>query len=648
MRRIWPTVRELIRGRVLVSLVLLGTSGPALLSIPSCQGHDYAYTEQIPLDLLFGSPSRSRPKVAPDASMLAYSAPVRQVQNIWIGAVGSRDFRPITRDTLRGISKFYWAPDSRHILYFQDQDGNEHWHLYTVNIYTGEQRDLTPFPEVSAGLVGLRPDIPDHVLITLNRRDPSLQDVYRLDFPSGELTMVVENPGQVADWIVAPDFTVRGAVKASDRGGFELIVRDKKGEGWRSLVHWGADEVISSGNVSFDVDGRSAYMLDSRESNTARLVRVNLASGKTDVLLDDPQHDVYVGLTDPFTGRPQVGVIIKDRDSLVVLDSTVAEDIGAIERLHRGDPFLTSYDKDNKLWVVGFSTDNEPSPYYLYDRTARTAAFLFYDRPNLIDYALAEMEPVSFEARDGLVIHGYLTFPPGRSRRGLPMVLNVHGGPWARDYWGFDPEAQWLANRGYLCMQVNYRGSVGYGKDFQSAGDREWGGRMEDDLEDAVKWAVHQGYADPGRVGIYGYSYGGYAALIGITKTPELYRCAISMGGPTDLVSLVESFPPHWSTASEIWYEKVGHPKTDRAFLRARSPITHVDSVRVPVMIVQGANDARVPQEDADRFVRELEKRNVTVEYMLLPDEGHQISRPGNRLKVYARMERFLDRYLND
>ena len=329
-----------------------------------------------------------------------------------------------------------------------------------------------------------------------------------------------------------------------------------------------------------------------------------------------------------------------------MLDPEVEPDYQAIRALNSGDPGFAGRDEADATWLVTFTDDERPIQYFAYDRASRTGTFLFTTRPELADYELARMEPFSFAARDGLTVHGYVTFPPGGGRTGLPAVLNVHGGPQARDTWGFDPEAQWLANRGYLCIQVNYRGSTGYGKAFVSAGDREWGGKMHDDLLDAVAYVVDQGWADRDKVAIYGGSYGGYAALVGAAFTPDVFCCAVDVVGPSNLQTLLESIPPYWAPMKMQLYKRAGNPETDQEFLWSRSPLSRARDIRIPLLIAQGANDPRVKQAESEQIVAALKEAGIEHEYMLFPDEGHGFAKPQNRLKFYAAAERFLARYL--
>jgi len=424
------------------------------------------------------------------------------------------------------------------------------------------------------------------------------------------------------------------------------MVRDGAGGDWRPLQAIAAEDAMTSEPIAVSADGASLLATSSVGANTARLVRMDLATGAARVLAEDPEADVTAVRLHPDTREPQIVTILRERSHYLALDPAVADDLAAIRALHPGDPGIGDGDDDDRLWVVGFTTDTGAVPFYLYDRQHRAGHFLFEHQPELSRYQLAPMEPVEFTARDGLTIHGYATFPPGGGRSGLPMVLNVHGGPWARDVWGFDPEAQWLANRGYLCLQVNFRGSTGYGKAFVNAGDREWGGKMQDDLLDAVGYAVGQGWADPARVAIYGGSYGGYAALAGVAFTPDEFRCAVDIVGPSNLKTLIETIPPYWAPMIAMFHTRVGDPEKDADFLWSRSPLSRAASIRTPLLIAQGANDPRVKQAESEQIVAALKAAGIDHEYMLFPDEGHGFAKPENRLLFYAAAEQFLARHL--
>jgi dipeptidyl aminopeptidase/acylaminoacyl peptidase len=372
-----------------------------------------------------------------------------------------------------------------------------------------------------------------------------------------------------------------------------------------------------------------------------------VATGTTEVLAEDPEADVDGVELHPDTLEPQFVTVLKDREEFIVLDPAIEADLKAVRALHPGDPSIGGREQASSPWLVTFSNDAGPVAYFVYDPATRGGRFLFDARPELNHYELAAMEPISFTSRDGLTIHGYATFPPGADRSNLPAVLNVHGGPQVRDEWGWNPEAQWLANRGYLCVQVNYRGSTGYGKDFVTAGDHEWGAKMHDDLIDAVDYIVGQGWADRDQVAIYGGSYGGYAALVGAAFTPDVFRCAVDIVGPSNLKTLLETIPPYWTPMIAQLYKRVGNPETEADFLWSRSPLSRARDIRIPLLIAQGANDPRVKQAESEQIVAALKEAGIDYEYMLFPDEGHGFAKPENRLKFYAAAERFLARYLD-
>ncbi len=607
--------------------------------------------ELIPRQVLFGNPERLSPRISPDGTRLAWIAPHQGVLNVWIAPASAEagvDWaaeRVVTDDTDRGIRTFAWAHDGRHLLYLQDTGGDENWRLHDVDLETMQRRDLTPFDGVQARVVAMERKFPTEVLIGLNRDNPELHDVYRLDLVTGELAKEVENPGFIG-WVADAQMAVRGAMAPQPDGGIVLLVRDSADGEWRELLTVPADDALTSDAIAFSEDGSSLLGTSSVGANTGRLVRVDVTTGAEEVLAADPEADVSDVRLHPDTREPQIVTFEKDRSQYLVLDPSVAGDLAAIRALHPGDPMFVGADDADATWLVGFTNDSGAIPFYAYDRVSKTGRFLFEHQPALSRYELAPMEPFSFTSRDGLTVHGYVTFPPGADRSGLPMVLNVHGGPWARDTWGFDPEAQWLANRGYLCVQVNYRGSTGYGKAFVNAGDREWGGRMQDDLTDAVAFATGQGWADPARVAIYGGSYGGYAALAGATFTPEEFRCAVDIVGPSNLKTLIETIPPYWAPMIAQFHRRVGDPAKDADFLWSRSPLSRVHDIRIPLLIAQGANDPRVKQDESEQIVAALTEAGIDHEYLLFPDEGHGFAKPENRLRFYAAAERFLSRHL--
>ena len=604
----------------------------------------------IPRDVLFGNPERVSPQLSPDGTKLAWIAPRDGVLNVWVAPVGSAGVdwdaaAVVTDDTDRGIRSYAWARDGRHLLYQQDTGGDENWRLYDVDLETMARRDLTPFEGIHAQVIATRKSHRNEVLVGINRDNPQLHDVYLLDLSTGDLTKLIENPGY-AGWLADEDMVVRGAIAPLPDGGYDILVRDDAESDWRTVLRIPADDAAVSGPLAFTGDGKSLVAISSVGANTGRLVRIDLATGEERVVFEDPEADVTGAMLHPDTREPQVAVVVKDRAEYHVLDPAVQADLDAVRALHAGDPSLVGRDEADATWLIAFDNDATPVRYYAYDRASRTASVLFDSRPEMLRYQLATMEPFAFTARDGLTVHGYVTFPPGGGRSGLPAVLDVHGGPTVRDEWGWNPEAQWLANRGYLCIQVNYRGSTGYGKAFVNAGDREWGGKMHDDLIDAVRYVVEQGWADPDRTAIYGGSYGGYAALVGAAFTPDVFRCAVDIVGPSNLKTLLESIPPYWAPMKADLYKRVGNPETDQEFLWSRSPLSRARDIRIPLLIAQGANDPRVKQAESEQIVAALAEAGIDYEYMLFPDEGHGFAKPENRLKFYAAAERFLAKYL--
>jgi dipeptidyl aminopeptidase/acylaminoacyl peptidase len=599
----------------------------------------------VPREVLFGNPEKAGGRISPDGERLAFLAPVNGVLNVWVGAIGTDDFKPVTDDRDRGIRSYFWAHDNRHILYEQDTGGDENWRLHSVDLESGQIRDHTPYDNVQARIIAISKARPNEVLVGLNKDNPQLHDVYRLDLESGALEKVDENPG-FFDWTADRELNVRlGVVMAAD-GSATLEHRPPQGGEWQTLLEVDADDALSTDPVGFTADGTELILKTSLGSNAARLIKIDVATGQQSVLAEDPQYDVNVAALHPDTREVQLVIIAKDRGEYLVLDDSIAEDVAALRKVHPGDFGITGRDHADRTWLVGFTADDGPVAWYAWDRASQQATFLFSHMPELERYALSKIEPFEFTTRDGLTVHGYLTFPIGVERSNLPTVMNVHGGPWARDVWGYNPESQWLANRGYLSVQVNYRGSSGYGKDFLNAGDKEWGGKMHDDLIDAVDWVVAQGYTDPAKIAIYGGSYGGFAALTGATATPDLFCCAVDIVGPSNLKTFIESVPAYWAPMIGLLHNRVGNPETEEEFLWSRSPLSKVDKIRIPMLIAQGANDPRVKQAESEQIVEAMKAKGIDHEYLLFEDEGHGFAKPENNLKFYAAAEKFLARHV--
>ena len=597
----------------------------------------------ISRDILFGNPEKTSPKLSPDGKRLAWIAPdAKNVLQVWIRTVGRDDDKAVTADKKRGIRQYLWAEDNKTLLYLQDADGDENWHIYGVDLASGGVRDYTAFQGVAARLTATDVNFPDEILVSLNVRDKHLHDVYRLNLSTGALVLDTPNPGDVVGFQSDARFQIRAAQVSTPDGGTEIRIRDDAKSPWRSWTKVGPEEILDF--LEFTADGKSAYLISSVGNDTARVVERNLATNAERVVAASPEVDAEGTLIQPRTHVVQAVRFAPGRARWTVTDPSVKEDFDGIAKLSDGDFAVVNRDSQDSVWLVGFTSDHGPVRYYAWNRADKKGTFLFVHQPKLEGLALAAMKPISIQTRDDLTMHGYLTLPVGVPPKNLPMVLFVHGGPWSRDVWGYNSYAQWFANRGYACLQVNYRASTGYGKKFLNAGNRQWGLKMHDDLIDAVQWAVKQGFADPKKVAIFGGSYGGYAALAGVTVTPQTFACAVDIVGPSNLKTLIASIPPYWKPMRSMFDVRMGNvddPK-DAELIHNASPLFRADKIVRPLLIGQGANDPRVNQAESEQIVSAIEKNNGKVTYVIYSDEGHGFARPENRIDFNARAEAFL------
>ncbi len=599
----------------------------------------------IPREILFGNPEKASPKISPDGTKLAWLAPHNGVLNVWLRTIGMTDDQVVTSDKKRGIRFFLWQYDGEHVLYVQDKDGDENWHLYQTNLKTKMTRDLTPFDGIQAQPIAYDRKFPDQTLIGLNLRDRRLHDVYRINLKNGAVDLDTENPGDVSGWTADHELQIRAASAFTPDGGTVVRLRANASSPWKEFQRWSGDESFG-GVEDFTPDNKGVLLISSVGANASRLLEVELATGKSTVVAEDAQYDVGGVMINPKTKKLEAVEFVRARRDWMLIDKSLQADFDALRKTRDADFNIISRDLADKTWLASFVSDDAPVYYYAFDRAAKKATLLFSNQPALEKYKLAKMRPISFKTRDAMTIYGYLTLPVDVPPKSLPLVLVVHGGPWGRDTWGLNGLAQWLANRGYAVLQINFRGSTGYGKAYLNAGDREWAGKMHTDLIDGKNWAVQQGYADPKKVCILGGSYGGYATLVGVAFTPDEFTCGVDIVGPSNLVTLIRSIPPYWIPIKALFDKRLGKVDTEEEFLKSRSPLFKADQIKVPLLIGQGANDPRVKQAESDQIVAALRKNNKPVEYIVFPDEGHGFARPENRLAFYAAAEQFLARHL--
>ncbi len=608
----------------------------------------------IPRRVLFGNPVNASPRISPDGAQLAYLAPSgKGVMNVWVRPLDGGDASQITQEPVRGIKTYFWTADGQGILYLQDTNGDENFHVWITDLNSRTTRDLTPFRGVRAVNL-IRRD--REILVGLNVRNRGLFDMYRIDLATGSVRLDTENPGDIPfltgnEWKADPSGLIR-VVRTLDfqDGSAVLRVRDGRDHPWRELVRWTNGGIFDGDVAGFDADGSSLYVISSAGHDTAGLVRIDMHTGREiEVVHRDARCDLFPEdvMLHPASRAVQALVVNHATREWKVLDSGIARDFEILEKAAKGFFRVVSRDVRDSKWIVTYEPEDGPVSAYIYERKTGDLASLFDDRPEFRQYVLAPMQPVMISARDGLPLVSYLTLPVGINPKKLPLVLYVHGGPTARDDRAFEPIVQLFANRGYAVLQVNFRGSVGFGKAFQRAGHRQIGvGAMQHDLTDAVRWAVGKGIADPKHVGIFGASYGGYAVLAGLAFTPELYACGAEECGPSHMKSVLEAFPAYYGPLKDLFVRIFGDAEKDEAWDRRVSPLFHVDKIRAPLLIGQGVNDPRCPIRESDQIVQAMRGRALPVTYVVYADEGHGFVRPENKLDFYGRLEEFLAAHL--
>lgn len=631
-------------------LLALAAAAAALGPLASAQAQP-AGTPLIPRAKLFGNPTRAAAELSPDGKWLSWLAPRDGVLNIWVAPTADpSQAKPMTAEKLRPIRSYSWAPDSSMLLFVNDKGGDENFLLYGVDVASGQQRTLTPFEKTRAEVIGRSRLVRDHLLVGLNNRDRRWHDVYALDLKSGQLTRLLQNEG-FADFVADAQLHLRSALKPLQDGGTAIyrIEDDKVAATPQETIPFEDAETTEPRGYTYD--GKVRYWIDSRGRDTAAVIAEDTQTGARTVLAQDPRADVSGAMADPKTGRLQAYAVDYLKTEWRPLDPAIQGDLAFLKSQLPGTFSVTSRTDADDLWTVVNDRVTAPPAYYLYDRKAKRLTKLFTTRPELESARLAAMHPREIRTRDGLTEVSYLTLPPeadpaGRGRPGkpVPMVLLVHGGPWARDSYGYNGVVQWLANRGYAVLQVNYRSSSGFGKRYLRAGDLQWGRKMQDDLLDAVDWAVKSGVTTHDRVAIMGGSYGGYATLAGLTFTPTAFACGVDIVGPSNLNTLLQSIPPYWEAGRRQLYRSIGDPATPegQAQLKIASPLFKADAIQRPLLIGQGANDPRVNVRESQQIVDAMKAKGLPVTYILFPDEGHGFARPPNNIAFYAAAENFL------
>jgi dipeptidyl aminopeptidase/acylaminoacyl peptidase len=594
--------------------------------------------------------------ISPDGKMIAYTAPSdKGVANVWVEELATHRKRMVTRATQRGIGGYNWAYDNAHLLYQSDENGNEDSHLYSVDLNSGAIRDLTPFQGIRSEQVLLEPSHPDEILVGMNLRDSKVFDVYRVNLQTGATAMDAQNPGDVIGWTADSNLVVRAATAFNDNLETVVRVRENGKAPWRDILTIPFEQApflgqVNGGNiiVGFSADGKKLTVGSSKGSPTNRLVELDAATGKElRVLASDPRADLwqvfasnFILLRDPRDHHVQAAAFDYLKPEWRAVDPAVEADLKYLSSLQQGVFLIGSQDLSGSKWVVWYLT-NGPASFYLYDRAAHKATLLFSDRPQLAEYKLAEMRPLAIPARDGFPLVSYLTLPPGNPAKPLPLVLEVHGGPWARDEWGFDPQVQLLANRGYAVLQVNYRASI-VNVPYMNAANEKIGTLTDDDLTDAVQWTIKQGIADPKRIAIAGGSFGGYSVLRALSLHPDLYACGVDVVGPADLATLMNSIPDYWKPVKKRWLRRIGDVTADPALNEKLSPLYHAAAIHVPLLIGHGQFDPRVKLSQSEKIVETIRKNGGKVTFVVYSDEGHGFARPENNLDFDGRMEEFL------
>jgi len=614
-----------------------------LILITSCAPKE-EMPRLIPMEDFFRNPEKTAFSLSPDGTHLAFMQPWEKRLNVHVQKIGEDETTRITNATERDIAGYFWANNER-IAYVQDKGGDENFKLYAVNIDGSDEKTLTPFEKVRVQLIDDLKNDPDHIMIAVNNRDKRFFDAFRININTGDMEMIAENPGTYTGWQTDHDGKLR-IVTTTDGVNTSVLYRATEKEDFQTLITTNFKETLTP--LFFTFDNQNLYVASNIGRDKTAIFEYDINTKETTRLIyEHPEVDVS-GLMRSDKRKVITGVVyLVEKRHYHFLDEDrrqLQENLEA--RLPGYEVVVANMSRDETKVLVRTYSDRSLGAYYYLDRETDEFMKLADVSPWLNEEELAEMEPIQYTSRDGLTIHGYLTLPEGLKPENLPIVVNPHGGPWARDAWGFNPEVQFLANRGYGVLQMNFRTSTGYGREFWEAGFKQWGLAIQDDITDGVNWLIEQGIADPDRIGIYGGSFGGYATLAGVTFTPDLYACGVDYVGVSNLFTLMKSVPPYWEPMREMFYEMMGHPEKDKELWERVSPIFHADKIKVPMLVAQGANDPRVNKGESDQIVEALRERGIEVEYMVKENEGHGFRNEENRFDFYRAMEKFLGKHL--
>lgn len=607
---------------------------------------------------LLTGPTYANPQISPNGKYFAYIAPKNYppglapkffTLNLWVQDTNRKSpAKVLTDNTSENVDMYFWAENNQDILYLQESNGNEQWQLHIVNIDTEKNHIVKGFQGKRVENIFLSQAYPQEALVFLNMHDPRFIDVYRLDLKTGEVKLKEKNPGNIEQWYPNDNFQILAAIRQNPDGSRSLIARKNEDSSWRTLVTWSVTEEVRE--IGYNKTGDGIYIVSTLGSNTEQLQEISLETGKViSVIATNEKSDISNVLFDKKSHTVQAVLFDYLKPRWLLLDKSLEEDFTPLQDLFGGSFEIVSRDLADEYWIIKVEFAEQPIKYYLYDRNQRLIKFLFHSKPELAGHQWLKVQPLIIKSRDGLNLISYLTLPPNKAAKNLPLILFVHGGPWLRDSWNrFNRYRQWFASLGYAVLQVNYRGSTGFGKKFLDSGNGEWGRKMQDDLTDAVNWAIDEGIADPKKVCIIGGSYGGYAVLAGLTFTPDLYACGVAVAAPTNLNTLVQSFPPDWALGKFVRQLRIGDVINDSSLNYERSPIFHVSKIRAPLLLFHGKNDPRVGVDHAASIEAAMKENEVNYEYVAYDNEGHTIRVPGNRLDMFEKIERFLAKELGE